>query len=122
MNRDPNHRKPEGIDDAFAIEPFKPAGSSKTFFIPPAIQSDFDAYLMDDVPHHNYTFELLRDWYTKNDETYESEFIRAMLFAINWKSKVGNTDANSNFRVSLQVDIRKGDIIVREDGSMALPT
>lgn len=120
MNRDPTHRKPDGIDDAYAIKPFASAASSKTFFLPPSIQTDFESYLMDDVPQHNYTFELLRDWYAKEDEAYEPEFIRAMLFAINWKSKVGNTDANSNFRTHLRIDIRKGDIVIREDGTIYL--
>lgn len=116
MNRDPTHRKPDGIENAFAVKPFQPAASSKTFLLPDTIQSDFALYLMDDVPQHNYTFELVRNWYDRADESYTPEFIRAMLFAINWKSKVGNTDANSNFRTHLKTDIRKGDIVVREDG------
>lgn len=116
MDRNPTHRKPDGIDDAFTIKPFQPAASSKEFFIPPAIQSDFENYLLDDVPNHNYTFELLRNWYDRGKEDYAPEFIRGMLFSINWKSKVGNTDANSNFRTHLRVDIRKGDMVIRDDG------
>ena len=39
-----------------------------------------------------------------------------MYFSINWKSKIGNSDANSNFKASYDVRIRKGDIVIREDG------
>lgn len=39
-----------------------------------------------------------------------------MHFPILWKSKINNSDANSNFRTHLQVDIRKGDFVIREDG------
>lgn len=41
-----------------------------------------------------------------------------MLFSIEWKSKVGNSDANSNFKTGYGVPIRKGDIVIREDGSI----
>lgn len=68
------------------------------------------------MPNTNYTFELVRDWYAREEAGYEPEFIRGMYFPINWKSKIGNSDANSNFRTNLRVDIRKGDLIVREDG------
>ena len=71
---------------------------------------------MTDVPGSNYTFEWLRDWYERDAEEYAPVFIRGAHFPINWKSKIGNSDANSNFRTLLQNDIRKGDIVVREDG------
>lgn len=71
---------------------------------------------MTDMPNSNYTFELARDWYTRDEASYEPAFIRGMYFPINWKSKIGNSDANANFRTHLRVDIRKGDLIIREDG------
>lgn len=71
---------------------------------------------MTDAPNNNYTFELVRDWYAKETADYQPEFIRGMHFSINWKSKIGNSDANSNFRTHLRVDVRKGDILIREDG------
>lgn len=70
------------------------------------------------MPNANYTFELVRDWYARGAAGYEPEFIRSMYFPINWKSKLGNSDANSNFRTHLRVDIRKGDMVVREDGEI----
>ena len=42
--------------------------------------------------------------------------LRALYFPINWKSKLGNSDANSNFKTSYDVLIQKGDIVIREDG------
>ena len=49
-------------------------------------------------------------------EGYEPIHLRALYFSINWKSKIGNSDANSNFKASYEVRIRKGDIVIREDG------
>lgn len=64
----------------------------------------------------NYNFELVRNWYERDQESRKSIPLRAMLFSIEWKSKVGNSDANSNFKTDFAVGIRKGDIVVREDG------
>ena len=64
----------------------------------------------------NYNFELVRNWYERDKESRKSIPLRAMLFSIEWKSKVGNSDANSNFKTDFAVEIRKGDIVVREDG------
>ena len=116
MDRQPKSGKPPGIDEAYAITPFTPRGSTKNFWVPPTIQTDFENYLMTDVPGSNYTFEWLRNWYDREAADYEPHFIRGMYYPINWKSKIGNSDANSNFRTILQNDIRKGDIVVREDG------
>ena len=44
--------------------------------------------------------------------------IRATYFPIAWKSKIGNSDANSNFKTGYGWEIRKGDIAVREDGTI----
>lgn len=68
------------------------------------------------MAHTNYTFELIRDWYAKDAEGYEPIYLRALYFSINWKSKIGNSDANSNFKTSYDVRIQKGDIVIREDG------
>lgn len=58
----------------------------------------------------------MRDWYAREREGYTPVFLRALYFSINWKSKIGNSDANSNFKTSYRVKIRKGDIVIREDG------
>ena len=88
------------------------------FYIPPTLEQDFIDWLNTDVPNINYDFELVRDWYARSQEGYEPVSLRAMLFSIEWKSKVGNSDANSNFKTSYAVPIRKGDIVIRADGSI----
>lgn len=55
----------------------------------------------------------MRDWYQRGTEGYEAIQIRAMLFSIEWKSKVGNSDSNSNFKTGYEMPIRKGDIVIR---------
>lgn len=85
------------------------------FYIPPALEQDFRDWLASDVAHANYNFELIRDWYAKDAEGYEPVRLRALYFPINWKSKIGNSDANSNFKTSYDVPVRKGDLVVRED-------
>ena len=86
------------------------------FYIPPTLEKDFKDWLEADVAHANYDFELIRDWYAREAEGYEPIHLRALYFSINWKSKIGNSDANSNFKTSYDVKIRKGDIVIREDG------
>lgn len=66
----------------------------------------------------NYTFEVVRNWYDRDETDYEPEFIRASYFPISWKSKIGNSDMGSNFLADTIVDIKKGDYVVREDGEI----
>lgn len=70
------------------------------------------------MPGHNYTFEIIRNWYDLDDPAYTPEFLRASFFSISWKSKIGNSDMGSNFFTDTKVDIKKGDIIIREDGEI----
>ncbi len=120
MDRTPTHRRPDGADGAFAVPAFQPAATTKSFRIPATIQADFEKWLMTDMPGTNFTFELVRDWYAREAADYEAEFLRAMYFAISWKSKINNSDVNSNFKTHTRVDIRKGDILIREDGLMLM--
>lgn len=60
----------------------------------------------------NYDFKLIRNWYAQAD----CPSIRAMYFPISWKSKIGNSDANSNFKTGYGMAINKGDMVIREDG------
>ena len=84
------------------------------FYIPPTIKSDFEDWLNTDVANVNYDFEIIRDWY----DQAAVKRIRATYFPIAWKSKIGNSDANSNFKTGYGWEIRKGDIVVREDGTI----
>lgn len=75
---------------------------------------------MHDVPHTNYTFELIHDWYAAQAEGYEPVYIRAQQTPIDWKSKIGNSDMSTNFKTSYDESIYKGDIVIREDGAIYL--
>lgn len=94
--------------------------STKQFKIPETILSDYKNYLNTDVPHAVYDFQLIQDWYEQFREGYKKTMLRAEHFPINWKSKVGNSDANHNFYTSYDVPIRKGDIVIREDGVICM--
>lgn len=93
--------------------------STKQFVVPPTIQSDQHNYLMTDIPNAVYDFRLLRDWYDQY-KTEEPIQLRAEHFPINWKSKIGNSDANKNFYTDFDVKIQKGDICIREDGLIVM--
>jgi len=72
------------------------------------------------VPHVNFTFELVRDWYKINDEDYEPIYLRGQQTPIDWKSKIGNSDMSTNFKVTHDIPIHKGDMLIREDGTIFL--
>jgi len=75
---------------------------------------------MTEVPGVNYTFEVVRDWYDWDRPGYEPEFIRATYIPLAWKSKISNSDMGSNFFADSAADIKKGDILIREDGEIYL--
>ena len=100
----------------FTIAPSPLTPSTRSFLIPPTILSDYENYLMTEVPNAVFDFRVLRNWYDKNDQTKEPYMLRAEYFPINWKSKVGNSDMNYNFYTNTHEDIKKGDIVIREDG------
>ena len=100
------------------IAPFSPTETMFNFYIPPTILSDFHKFTHTDAPHANYTFEVLQDWYAKDKPDYEPVYLRGEIYPINWKSKIGNSDQSMNFRTSYEVPIRKGDILLRDDGQI----
>lgn len=108
------------IQDAFQTIPAKVESSRKDFRPPPTIESDFRRLLNHDVPHVNFTFELVRDWFELNNEGYEPIYIRAQQTPIDWKSKIGNSDMSTNFKVTHDIPIHKGDMVIREDGVVYL--
>lgn len=110
----------ENIRDAIPLIPPVVAKSRKDFRPPPTIEDDFRRLLQHDVPHVNYTYELVRDWYDLNSDTYEPIYIRAQQTPIDWKSKIGNSDMNSNFKATHDIPIHKGDMVIREDGIVFL--
>ena len=110
----------QDIADAKALIPPIVAKSHKNFRPPATIEDDFRRLLMHDVPHVNYTFELVRDWYEIREEGYEPTYIRAQQTPIDWKSKIGNSDMSTNFKTTHDIPIRKGDMVIREDGVVYL--
>lgn len=113
------NRKDEAAS-AFTLIPAVKSASHKNFRPPVSIEDDFRRYLSHDVPNVNYTFELVRDWYESRKPSYSPLFIRAQQTPIDWKSKIGNSDMSTNFKVTHDVPIRKGDIVIREDGKIYL--
>lgn len=120
MARPSMRRKPAGANEAFSLAPYRPSDSSMRFYVPSVLESDYQNFLLTDVPGVNYTFEVVRNWYDRDTTEYKPEFIRASYFAIDWKSKIGNSDMGSNFYTNTTVDIKKGDIVIREDGEVYL--
>ena len=110
------------IEAACAKIPAIKKTSLRDFRPPPTIEDDFRRLLEHEVPHTNYTFELVRDWYEINKEGYEPIYLRAQQTPIDWKSKIGNSDMSTNFKVTHDIPIRKGDMAIREDGTIFLMT
>lgn len=110
----------DDIHGAVSTIPPMIAPSRKDFRPPPTIQDDFRRLLQHDVPHVNYTYELVRDWYDLGSETYTPIYIRAQQTPIDWKSKIGNSDMNTNFKTTHDIPIHKGDMVIREDGVIFL--
>lgn len=53
----------DDIQSAKSLIPFKTKQSNENFRPPSTIETDFQRLLKHDVPHVNWTFELVRDWY-----------------------------------------------------------
>lgn len=109
------------------ITPAKLTPSNRQYYLPPTIQSDYTNLLYEDHPHFTETFGLIHDWNeyaTLVGEMIVDEsliggiplYIRATYFPVDWKSKVGNSDASANFKTDWNNLIWKGDIVVRESG------
>ncbi len=60
------------IKNARQTIPFQEKPSKENFKPPSRIESDFQLLLQHDVPHVNWTFELIHDWYYVNTQTAES--------------------------------------------------
>lgn len=62
----------DDIQSAKKIIPFKQRESKENFKPPAQIETDFQRLLKHDVPHVNWTFELIHDWYYAVTVTPES--------------------------------------------------
>ncbi len=175
----------DDIRSAKKTIPFREMKSREDFRPPSTIETDFTRLLAHNVPHVNWTFELIHDWYycrtmtpamlaemseyelsemykvgtryfrchltedeiededkctcgcheepdgsltcyykLNEDGTFERTdeyapvYIRAQQTAIDWKSKIGNSDMSSNFKTDYTQTVEKGDYVVREDGML----
>lgn len=74
------------------------------------------------MPEATFTFEILENWYDQFEEGYKKTLTRGEVFPINWKSNFANSDNGVNFRTDFREKIRKGDMLIREDGVIYLLT
>lgn len=71
-----------------------------------------------EVVTKNVYFSLREDGTTEETEEYAPEYIRGQQTAIDWKSKIGNSDMSTNFKTDYTHAVQKGDYVVREDGML----
>lgn len=110
----------EDMKGALPVIPCTQKSSTRNFKPPETIQSDFKRLLEHDVPYTNFTFDLIHDWFDHMANTEEHCFIRAQQTPIDWKSKIGNSDMSTNFKVAHDTPVYKGDMAIREDGQIYL--
>lgn len=65
-------------------------------------------------------FELLPDWFAKNEPDYEPHKIRMEIYPDTSKSRYVNMDNVSNVRAAVDSGIKKGDMIIAPDGTVYL--
>lgn len=95
-----------------------PESTSKRFYIPRTLASDFTEFLSYDIPNTVMDFELLPNWFAKNEDGYEPNTIRAEIYPDSSKSRYTNTDNFMNIRAAVDSGIKKGDMIVAPDGTV----
>lgn len=98
--------------------PYNPAPTSRRFYVPRTLAADFDAFLNQDIPNTNMDFEILKNWYDRQQDGYEPAYVRGEIYPDSTKSRYENTDNNMNIRCSVSSGIRKGDMLVQPDGEV----
>lgn len=98
--------------------PYVPQGTTKRFRVPRTLAADFDAFLNMDIPDTNMDFELLHNWYDREQENYKPTYIRGEIYPDSTKSRYENTDNNMNLRCSVKSGIQKGDMVVEPNGEI----
>lgn len=106
----------EDIAGAYKTIPSSSKASMRDFRLPETAATDFKRWLEHNIPYVNYSFELIRDWYNQDEHKY----LRAQQTPIDWKSKIGNSDMSTNFKTDHEYPIFKGDMVIREDGTVYL--
>lgn len=101
-------------------KPYVPSGTSKRFYIPPTLASDFTEFLDNDIPNTVMNFTVYHDWYDQFEDGYKPVVVRGEIYPDSSKSRYTNMDNNTNIRCDVNSGIRKGDIIVDENGKTYL--
>lgn len=103
------------------IPPATLTPSSSSFYVPPTVLSDFTNLLNTDIPNFTQTFRLIKAWDTYDPtNTEDAIWFRATYYPIDWKSKMGNSDMSENLKTDFAVAIKKGDIVLHNDGRVLI--
>ena len=98
--------------------PYNPQATSKRFRVPRTLAADFDAFLDRDIPNTNMDFEILKNWYAREEDGYKPTYVRGEIYPDSTKSRYENTDNNLNIRCSVSSGIQKGDMLIQPDGQI----
>lgn len=101
-------------------KPYVPVPTSKRFLIPRTQASDFTEFLSHDIPNTVMDFELLPNWFLRNEPDYKPHTIRMEIYPDSSKSRYTNTDNFMNVRADVDSGIKKGDMVVAPDGTTYL--
>lgn len=101
-------------------KPYVPQPSRSRFYVPPTLAADFTNFLNNDIPNTVMNFEHQPNWYDRNADGYKASYIRGEIYPDSTKSRYTNTDHNLNLRFDVNSGVRKGDMVVDENGSIYL--
>lgn len=96
---------------------YVPSGTKTRFYIPPTLAADFTEFLDNDIPNTVMNFELIRDWYARPANKILQ---RGEIYPDSTKSRYTNTDHLMNMRFDVRSGIRKGDMVIDENGKTYL--
>lgn len=66
------------------------------------------------------SFEHLPNWFARNEEDYDPQYIRMEIYPDSSKSRYTNMDNLMNVRAAVDSGIQKGDMVVAPDGTVYL--
>ena len=98
--------------------PYIPQETNKRFKVQRTVAADFTRFLDQDIPNTVMDFEHIRNWYDRDEDTYEPVYIRGEIYSDSTKSRYENTDNNMNIRCDVNSGIRKGDMLIQPDGEI----
>ena len=99
-------------------KPYIALPTNTRFYVPQTLAADFDRFLEQDIPNTVMDFEILKSWYEKESPAYIPKYVRGELYPDSTKSRYENTDNNMNIRCSVHSGIRKGDMLIQDNGTV----